>query len=99
MRELPLDVTVRPGEGVHAVLPEVTPAMCAGHFAMYPALPVAILMHALSSLAGRALRERWDMSTRYRMLRADVEAHQLAFAGERLEFDARFVDGSDEVER
>lgn len=99
VRLLPLQVTERSGEVIRAVLPEVTPAMCAGHFAMYPALPVAILMHTLSSLAGEALRERWGRSMRYRMQRADVYADQLAFAGERLEFDARYLGSLQHGER
>lgn len=58
---------------------------------MYPALPIAILMHTLSSLCGEAMRARREDSPRYRLQRAEVHADRLAFAGERLEFDARHV--------
>jgi hypothetical protein len=87
---LPLDILQRSADGVRAELAEIKPEMCAGHFPMYPALPVAILMHSLNSLSGEALRARWGDSMRYRLLRADVYADRLAFAGERLQFDARY---------
>lgn len=86
---LPLDITQRSAEGVRAVLAEIEPEMCAGHFPMYPALPVAILMDSLHSLSGEAMRARWGDSMRYRLIRADVHADRLAFAGQRVEFDAR----------
>ncbi|HKU41129.1 MAG TPA: hypothetical protein VJR89_23365 [Polyangiales bacterium] len=88
---IPLNITQRDAHGVRAELDEVKPEMCAGHFPMYPALPVAILMHSLSTLSGEALRARWGDSMRYRLLRADVFADRLAFAGERLQFAARYV--------
>lgn len=96
---LPLTLTQRSMHGVRASLPEVTPQMCSGHFPMYPALPVAILMHTLSSLCGEALRARRNDSPRYRLERADVYADRLAFAGERLEFDAEYIGGVSHAEQ
>lgn len=91
LKALPLQFTQRSAHGVRASLPEVKPEMCSGHFPMYPALPIAILMHTLSSLCGEAMRARRDDSPRYQLQRAEVYADQLAFAGERLEFDARYI--------
>jgi len=53
---------------------------CVGHFDGYPALPVAVLMGQLSYLAGR-LHE-----VPYRVVRGEVEASDLVWAGERAIF-------------
>lgn len=53
---------------------------CVGHFDGYPALPVAVLMGQLSYLAGR-LHE-----VPYRVVRGEVEASDLVWAGERAVF-------------
>lgn len=95
---LPLRLTQRTDQGVQAVLPEVTAEMCAGHFPLYPALPVAVLMHSLSTLCGEALRVRWHEKARYRVLVADVTAERLAFAGARLNFEAKYLGSSDRSE-
>lgn len=61
---------------------------CVGHFDGYPALPVAVLMGQLSYLAGR-LHE-----VSYRVVRGEVEASDLVWAGERAVFRvARDGDG------
>ncbi|MEY4578469.1 MAG: hypothetical protein RL701_3172 [Pseudomonadota bacterium] len=89
-KPLPLEITRRTPESVRARLRTVTPDLCAGHFPLYPSLPVAVLMHALSSLCGEALRGRWGNAARYRVVAADVSAERLAFVGERLLFEAAF---------
>lgn len=64
---------------------------CVGHFDGYPALPVAVLMGQLSYLAGR-LHE-----VPYRVVRGEVEASDLVWAGERAVFRAaRDGDGDTE---
>ena len=61
---------------------------CAGHFDGYPALPVAVLMGQLSYLAGRLHEQP------YRVVRGEVEASDLVWAGERAVFRvARDGDG------
>ena len=53
---------------------------CVGHFDGYPALPVAVLMGQLSYLAGRL------HDVPYRVVRGEVEASDLVWAGERAVF-------------
>lgn len=53
---------------------------CVGHFEGYPALPVAVLMGQLSYLAGRLHDQP------YRVVRGEVEASDLVWAGERAVF-------------
>jgi hypothetical protein len=47
-------------------------------------------MQSLSTLCGEVLRVRWGNGTTYRVISADVSADRLAFAGERLLFEAAF---------
>ncbi len=75
-------VTVEPERAYVEVL-RVAPEGCAGHFPGYPALPVAVLMGELSYLAGLL------MPGRFRVARGHVRASDLAWAGERVYFEAR----------
>lgn len=62
---------------------------CVGHFDGYPALPVAVLMGQLSYLAGCL------HGVPYRVVRGEVEASDLVWAGERAVFRvARDGDGA-----
>ncbi|MEM7098392.1 MAG: hypothetical protein AAF541_09065 [Pseudomonadota bacterium] len=71
----------------------VEPAQCLGHFAEYPSLPVAILMGRLGRVAGHLfLHRRGSPEGRYHVMRGDMQAHQLAFAGERLRFSASIAE-------
>ncbi len=70
------------GDLVEQVVASVPAAACAGHFDGYPALPVAVLMGQLSYLAGRL------HGAPYRVVRGEVEASDLAWAGERVAFRA-----------
>jgi hypothetical protein len=90
LKALPLEITRRAPQSVRALLPEVSPQLCAGHFPFYPALPVAMLMHSLVTLSGEALRVRWGDAARYRVMAADVSADRLVFAGERVQFEATY---------
>lgn len=56
---------------------------CVGHFDGYPALPVAVLMGQLSYLAGRLHGDP------FRVVRGEVEASDLVWAGERASFRAK----------
>jgi hypothetical protein len=96
---LPLEITDRAPQGVRASLSVVSAELCAGHFPFYPALPVAVLMHALSTLCGEALRVRWGDAMYYRVMNAEVQAERLAFAGERLLFAASYRQSSADCER
>lgn len=91
---LPLDFVERNPERVHARVPVVSASHCAGHFPQYPALPVAVLMHALTTMSGEALRVRWGDSARFRIMNADVYAERLVFPGESLQLEAEFLRGT-----
>jgi 3-hydroxymyristoyl/3-hydroxydecanoyl-(acyl carrier protein) dehydratase len=88
---LPLVAMERSAERGVAFLPEVTSQLCSGHFPLYPAMPIALLMHGLSGLAGDVLRERLGDDTRYAVSRAEVQADHLVFAGQSLTFEANWL--------
>ena len=67
------------------VVDEVPASACVGHFDGYPALPVAVLMGQLSYLAGRL---HGGSRRPYRVVRGEVAASDLAWAGERATFRA-----------
>ncbi len=69
-------------DSVEQVVDPVPVSACAGHFDGHPALPVAVLMGQLSYLAGRL------HGGSYRVVRGEVEASDLAWAGERAVFRA-----------
>jgi len=55
---------------------------CAGHFDGYPAVPIARLAQGLVSLAGRLYQHRsGEADAPFAVLRADIRAKKLAFAG------------------
>jgi hypothetical protein len=88
-RELPLDFGDVDATGALARM-SIGAADCAGHFDGFPAVPVAVLMHALSRVAGRAFRSPGGgCPGRYWVGRADIGADRLAFAGEELSLHAR----------
>jgi hypothetical protein len=88
-REMPLDFREVDATGALARM-TISPADCAGHFDGFPAVPVAVLMHALSRVAGRAFRSPGGGCTgRYWVDRADIGADRLAFADEELSLQAR----------
>ena len=68
------------------VVPALDPSRCVGHFDGFPALPVAQLMGQLAYLAGRLVG---DGRTPYRVLRGEIKADDLAWAGERATFRVR----------
>ncbi|MFL5358263.1 3-hydroxyacyl-ACP dehydratase FabZ family protein [Archangium sp.] len=93
----PLCDTVRDGECLKATL-NVGAELCKGHFAMHPVLPVAVVMSALSQLAGTLLGELvGNASVRYLVKHGEVRAESLAYAGETVTFGAHLhgVEGSD----
>jgi 3-hydroxymyristoyl/3-hydroxydecanoyl-(acyl carrier protein) dehydratase len=91
-RPLPLDYSKMTGDHSKAVLREISPQLCAGHFPLYPAMPIALLMHGLSTLCGGMLGAQAGAEVPYTVERAEVSAERLAFAGESLTFEARRVD-------
>jgi hypothetical protein len=74
------------GQTVEQHIEEIPVSACAGHFDRYPALPVAVLMGQLSYLAGQLVS---DPPRPYRVTRGDVEAEDLAWAGESVTFRVR----------
>jgi 3-hydroxymyristoyl/3-hydroxydecanoyl-(acyl carrier protein) dehydratase len=80
-----------------ARLAEVTPAMCLGHFADFPAMPVAILMDGIHRLACRHAAA--EVHPHVRMVSADVRAARLAFAGESVEFSVKLLETGEGVAR
>lgn len=66
-----------------SVVEQVPAAACLGHFETHPALPVAALMGQLTYLAGLLAPQP------FRVRRGLVRAQDLAWAGERVRFEAR----------
>jgi 3-hydroxymyristoyl/3-hydroxydecanoyl-(acyl carrier protein) dehydratase len=80
------------GADLTARLGVIDPAGCVGHFADYPAMPIAILCSALLRLGGLHLcRSLQRPDARYAVRFADVRADSLAFAGEELFVRSRLI--------
>ncbi len=79
----------RDGDVVEQVIDALPVEACVGHFDAHPAMPVAVLMGQLSYLAGR-LFESDGFAGRtlapFRVVRGEIEADDLAWAGERAHF-------------
>ncbi len=76
---------------IHARFGPFKPEECSGHFASFPCIPVAILMHGLSRTAGRLMAQlTGGDTTRYKVVSADVKADAFAFAGENINMTAKF---------
>jgi predicted thioesterase len=73
---------------ISMVIPRLPASACAGHFDDFPALPVATLTGYMGDLAGRILT---DSPVPYRVVRASLEARDLSWAGERVEFNVERV--------
>ncbi len=94
--EFPLSDIVVSGNTLQARLGPLDPKDCAGHFASYPCIPVAILMHALSRSAGKLLLDLvGDETLQYKVLSADVKADRFAFAGDQVQLTVTFNDKAD----
>ena len=68
-----------------ASLGMVEPYHCQGHFNEYPAMPVARLGNALINLAGKHYREITGSTEKYCIVKAEIKAHSLIFAGDEVE--------------
>lgn len=80
---LPLAIQELDAQQVRGEIASVSAEACAGHFPLYPAVPVAVLMEAFSNAGGALLRHRLgDPSIRYRVRSADIVASRLVFAGQ-----------------
>jgi predicted thioesterase len=73
---------------ISMVIPRLPASACAGHFDDFPALPVATLTSYLGDLAGGILT---GSPVPYRVVRASLEAKDLSWAGERVEFNVERV--------
>jgi 3-hydroxymyristoyl/3-hydroxydecanoyl-(acyl carrier protein) dehydratase len=92
-RRLELSIAEVSEQQVRAELPSIPPAACAGHFAQYPALPVAVLMEAFSNVGGALLRKRLGApDLRYRVRSAEIVASKLVFAGQPLSIHGTVLD-------
>lgn len=89
---LPEGAIVREGETLVRRLPHVPVEACAGHFDHYPAMPVAILMGQLAELAGRCLE-----GSPFYVTQASVQAHDLCWAGESVDFMVRPESAEDDT--
>lgn len=78
------DLTELPG-GLAPTCGPVDENACAGHFPNFAAWPVAVVMHSLSRLAGRALQKDLGRPCSYSVVRAEIEADTLAFSSEVLQ--------------
>lgn len=76
---------VRDGDTAEQIVEEIPTEACVGHFEGHPAMPVAVLMGQLSYLAGRLFG---DPPQPYRVVRGEVSASDLAWAGESARFRA-----------
>jgi len=78
----PLDVTAIDSKSLSASLGKVRPEQCQGHFDNYPAMPIAILMSALTRASARLLSNvTGTPDTPYLVREAIVQADRLGFAG------------------
>ena len=78
-------------DGAKATFSPVLPENCAGHFTHYYAMPVAVLMGVLMDCAGAWLRKTM-VKDRYRVEYANIQAHQLLFAGSGFSANIKRVD-------
>lgn len=74
-----------------ARLAMVTPAQCAGHFPLYPTMPVAIIMGGLITMAGSILSHRQGNDASFIVNRAEVRADRLIVAGQPVDFEGLYV--------
>ncbi|HKP63864.1 MAG TPA: hypothetical protein VJV78_44320 [Polyangiales bacterium] len=82
-QRLQLTVAELDRQRIRCEVPSVSVEACAGHFPLYPAVPVAVLMEAFSNAGGALLRtHRGAPELRYRVRSADVHASRLVFAGQ-----------------
>lgn len=89
--EFPLSDIRYSGHTIHARFGPFRPEDCSGHFISYPCIPVAILMHGLSRVAGKLLGKIVDdESLQYNVVSADVKAETFAFAGEDVHMAAQY---------
>ncbi|GJL66781.1 MAG: hypothetical protein NPIRA05_17520 [Nitrospirales bacterium] len=97
-RTLPLrDVTIT-GKRLTAFLRVESSGQCPGHFPHYPAIPVAILMQALSQAAAQLIQAMFGYSNfSYVISDADIRAEALAFLHEKVELIVDYLHGMDDL--
>lgn len=91
-QRLPLSVAALDARRIRTELNTIPAEACAGHFPLYPALPVAVLMEAFANSTGMLLRSyRASPALRFRVTSADISASRLVFAGQSLVIDGEVV--------
>lgn len=89
---MPLSVAALDAQHIRTELNHIPAEACAGHFPLYPALPVAVLMEAFANSTGMLLRSyRDDPELRFRVTSADITASRLVFAGQSLVIEGEVV--------
>jgi hypothetical protein len=88
---IPLDIFENDGNRLRGTLGVIGKERCAGHFTRFPCLPVAALAHCLSRAAGALFVRREGQALKYSVESAEVSAKELAFAGTRLDIEARYA--------
>jgi hypothetical protein len=76
---------------LRASMGTIRPEDCKGHFPLYPALPIATLMHALSTACGSLYTRRYSCVPRYAVVDSQVEARELVFSGDSVTVEAEVV--------
>jgi hypothetical protein len=77
---------------------KILPEHCAGHFANYPAFPVARMGTAMGKIAGEHFKFLHPGKTeKYTIGRADLHAEQLLFAGKEVHFRTEIEESTTQV--
>jgi hypothetical protein len=75
-----------------AVIDNITPLDCVGHFPDIPAVPISILFRILVKLSIILMQiRRNDTQTKFCVKECTTEAKNLAFPGERIDIDVQFI--------
>lgn len=72
-----------------ARLAAVTPAQCAGHFPLYPTMPIAIIMGGLTTVAGSMFSHHQGDDASFIVTGAEVSADRLIVAGQPVVFEGQ----------
>jgi len=91
-QRIPLTLSSLDARHIRTELNQIPAEACAGHFPLYPALPVAVLMEAFANSTGMLLRSfRDNPELRFRVTSADITASRLVFAGQSLVIEGEVV--------
>jgi 3-hydroxymyristoyl/3-hydroxydecanoyl-(acyl carrier protein) dehydratase len=87
-----LKYTILSDTQLKAVIDDIKPTDCAGHFPEVPAVPISILFRALVKLSIILMQIRKnDMNSVFCVKECTTEAKNLAFPGEKIDIEANFI--------